>query len=81
MNADLLLGCPQPERLRVEEGKSTTINAWTNNGAKQRLDEQIHELPASFQGRTLVSLTITDSGSTDMQRSFLAALTVSTDGP
>jgi hypothetical protein len=64
-----------------EAGKSTTINAWTNNGAKQRLDEQIYELPASFRGQTLVSMTITDSGSTDMQRSFLAALTVSTDGP
>jgi hypothetical protein len=58
-------------------GKSTTINAWVN-GQGQRLDEQVYELPAAFRTQTLVSMTITDSGNSGQQRSFLAAVTVST---
>jgi len=58
-------------------GESATINAWVN-GDGQRLDEQVYELPAAFKTQTLVSITITDSGNQGEQRSFLAALTVST---
>ena len=61
-------------------GEAGTINAWVN-GEGQRLDEQIYELPAAFATQTLVSITITDSGNEDVQRSFLAAVTVSTTGP
>lgn len=61
-------------------GKSTTINAWVN-GQGQRLDMQVYELPASFKKQTLVSMTITDNGSTNVQRSFISALTVSTAAP
>jgi hypothetical protein len=61
-------------------GQSTTINAWVN-GDGQRLDQQIYELPAAFATQTLESITITDSGNEELQRSFLAALTVSTVGP
>jgi hypothetical protein len=61
-------------------GSSATINGWNNGSDGQRLDEQIYELPASFKGQTLVSMTITDSGGS-LQRSFLAALTVSTALP
>jgi hypothetical protein len=61
-------------------GKSATINAWVN-GAGQRLDEQVYELPAAFHTQTLVSITITDSGNSGEQRSFLAAVTVSTALP
>jgi hypothetical protein len=57
--------------------KSATINAWVN-GAGQRLDEQVYELPAAFHTQTLVSMTITDNGNSGEQRSFLAAVTVST---
>jgi hypothetical protein len=60
--------------------QSATINAWVNNEG-QRLDEQIYELPAAFATQTLVSITITDSGNEGVQRSFLAAVTVSTTGP
>jgi hypothetical protein len=42
---------------------------------------QIYELPATFSGQTLVSITMTDSGNTGVQRSILAALTVSTATP
>ncbi len=58
-------------------GQSATINAWVN-GEGQRLDEQVYELPAAFRTQTLVSMTFTDSGNTGSQRSFLAAVTVST---
>ena len=61
-------------------GKSATINAWVN-GDGQRLDEQVYELPAAFRTQTLVSITITDSGNANEQRSFLAAVTVSTALP
>jgi hypothetical protein len=61
-------------------GKTATINAWVN-GEGQRLDEQVYELPAAFKTQTLVSMTITDSGNAGEQRSFLAALTVSTAAP
>jgi hypothetical protein len=58
-------------------GQSATINAWVN-GQGQRLDEQVYELPTAFRTQTLVSMTIADSGNTGFQRSFLAAVTVST---
>jgi hypothetical protein len=61
-------------------GQSATINAWVN-GDGQRLDEQIYELPAAFATQTLESITITDNGNEGLQRSFLAAVTVSTVGP
>jgi len=61
-------------------GNSGTINAWVN-GLGQRLDEQIYSLPAAFATQKLVSITITDSGNQGVQRSFLAALTVSTADP
>ena len=61
-------------------GKTGTINAWVN-GDGQRLDEQVYELPAALAKQTLVSMTITDSGNAGEQRSFLAALTVSTAAP
>jgi hypothetical protein len=58
-------------------GKTATINAWVN-GEGQRLDEQVYELPTAFRTQTLVSMTITDNGNSNEQRSFLTALTVST---
>jgi hypothetical protein len=61
-------------------GQAGAINAWVN-GLGQRLDEQIYELPAEFATQALVSITITDSGNEGVQRSFLAAVTVSTTGP
>jgi hypothetical protein len=61
-------------------GKTATVNAWVN-GEGQRLDEQVFELPAAFRTQTLVSMTITDSGNSGEQRSFLAAVTVSTALP
>jgi hypothetical protein len=61
-------------------GQSATINAWVN-GEGQRLDEQVYELPSAFKTQTLVSITITDSGNTNEQRSFLAGVTVSTLNP
>lgn len=61
-------------------GKSATINAWVN-GDGQRLDEQVFELPAAFRTQTLVSITLTDNGNSGEQRSFLAAVTVSTALP
>jgi hypothetical protein len=61
-------------------GQAGAINAWVN-GDGQRLDEQIYELPTEFATQTLVSITITDSGNEGVQRSFLAAVTVSTTGP
>lgn len=61
-------------------GKAATVNAWTN-GQGQRLDMQIFELPASFRNQTLVSITITDNGAPNFQRSFVAAVTVSTALP
>ena len=56
------------------------VNAWTNNHG-QRLDMQVFELPSSFKGQTLTSLTINDNGNENVQRSFLAAVTVSTRVP
>ena len=56
-----------------------TINAWTNG--PQRLDMQVFELPASFKTETLLSITITDNGAPLVQRSLLAAVTVSTRVP
>ena len=61
-------------------GKSTTVTAF-NNGKGQRLDMQIYELPASFEGQTLLKITIDDLGATNVQRSFIAAVTVSTAAP
>lgn len=67
-------------RVPAGAGKFATVNAWVN-GSGQRLDMLMYELPASFKSETLVSMTITDAGNTNFQRSFLAALTVSTTTP
>jgi hypothetical protein len=61
-------------------GTAATVGAF-KNGKGQRLDMQIYELPATFAGQTLVSITVTDSGSSGVQRSILAAVTVSTAAP
>jgi hypothetical protein len=42
---------------------------------------QIVELPAAFASQTLVSITVTDSGAPNVQRAFLAAVSVSTALP
>ena len=60
--------------------KAATINAWNNNEG-QRLDMQTFELPVSFKGQTLTSITITDNGDENVQRVILAAITVSTNAP
>jgi hypothetical protein len=70
------IGCALP----TGPGTAATVAAFKNNKG-QRLDMQIYELPASFSGQTLVSITVTDSGNTGVQRSLLAALTVSTAAP
>lgn len=61
-------------------GKSATVSAF-NNGKGQHLDMQIIELPTSFASQTLVSITVTDNGAPNVQRSFLAAVSVSTALP
>ena len=70
------IACQLPGRA----GKASAINAWVN-GQGQRMDEQVYELPLAFAKQRLVSITITDSGDERVQRSFLAALTVSTALP
>jgi hypothetical protein len=70
------IGCALP----TGPGTAATVSAF-KNGKGQRLDMQIYELPAMFAGQTLVSITVTDSGSSGVQRSLLAALTVSTAAP
>jgi hypothetical protein len=70
------IGCALP----TGPGTAATVSAF-KNGKGQRLDMQIYELPATFAGQTLVSITITDSGNSDVQRSILAAVTVSTAAP
>jgi len=61
-------------------GNKGTVSAW-KNGEGQRLDMQMFELPASFSSKTLASVTITDNGAYYVQRSFIAAMTVSTSAP
>ncbi len=61
---------------------TNTINGTTTRqvftvGA-QRLDMQQIDLPASFAGQTLLSMTVTDSGTPGLQRCFLAGVTVQT---
>jgi hypothetical protein len=56
---------------------TSTVQVWTN-GAGQRLDRQQYILPAAFAGQVLTSVTITDTGSYDLSRAMLSALTVST---
>jgi hypothetical protein len=70
------IGCALP----TGPGTAATVTGFKNNKG-QRLDMQIYELPATFAGQTLVSITVTDSGNSDVQRSFLAAVTVSTAAP
>jgi hypothetical protein len=62
------------------EGNKGTVSAW-KNGEGQRLDMQIFELPKSFSSKTLASVTITDNGASNVQRSFIAAMTISTCSP
>lgn len=70
------IGCGLP----TGPGTAATVSAF-KNGKGQRLDMQIYELPATFAEQTLVSITVTDGGNSDVQRSFLAAVTVSTAAP
>jgi hypothetical protein len=70
------IGCALP----TGPGTAATVTGFKNTEG-QRLDMQIYELPATFSGQTLVSITMTDSGNTGVQRSILAALTVSTATP
>jgi len=65
----------------AKAGKVGTVAAWNNGGEGQRLDMQIFALPKSFATQTLVSVTITDNGAPEVQRSFIAAMTVSTSLP
>jgi hypothetical protein len=67
-------------RIAAGAKKIGTVAAW-NNGENQRLDMQIFELPGTFKNQTLTSVTIVDNGNTNVQRSFIAALTVSTTAP
>src|SRR5579864_62126 len=61
-------------------GKAATVSAF-NNGKGQHLDMQIIELPVAFATQTMVRITFIESGAPNVQRSFLAAVTVSTSLP
>jgi hypothetical protein len=74
------IDCALPDTITSKKGSAGTVSAW-NNGQGQRLDMQIFELPTSFAGQTLESITITDKGDSGVQRSFIGALTVSTTAP
>lgn len=74
------IDCRLPSIPTKTLGKSGSVSAFTNKKG-QRLDMQMFELPTSFAGQTLVSVTITDNGGPEVQRSFLAAMTVSTSAP
>jgi hypothetical protein len=74
------IDCALPSKVTKLAGQAGTVSAW-NNGMGQRLDMQIFALPTSFAGQTLTSITITDTGAPNVQRSFLAAVTVSTSVP
>jgi hypothetical protein len=67
-------------RLPSGVSKTGTVSGWKNS-EQQRLDMQMFELPASFAGQTLKSVTITDNGNYEVQRIFIAAMTVSTETP
>jgi hypothetical protein len=67
-------------RLPAGAGKAGTVTAWKNT-TDQHLDRQIFELPSSFAGQTLKSVTITDDGGPEVERIFISAMTVSTDKP
>jgi hypothetical protein len=56
---------------------TSTIQVWTD-GEGQRLDRQEYVLPAAFASQVLTSVIITDTGSYDLSRAMLSALTVST---
>jgi hypothetical protein len=74
------IDCRLPNIPSKTAGKTGSVSAF-KNGKGQRLDMQIFELPTSFAGQTLVSVTITDNGGPEVQRGFLAAMTVSTSVP
>jgi len=74
------IDCRLPSIPTKTLGKTGSVSAFTNKKG-QRLDMQMFELPTSFAGQTLVSVTITDNGGPEVQRSFLAAMTVSTSAP
>jgi|SRR5271163_4642296 len=74
------IDCSIPGAVTKTVGQIGTVSGW-NNGEGQRLDMQIFELPKSFSGKTLVSVTINDNGAPEEQRSFIAAMTVSTLAP
>ena len=52
---------------------------WANGSGPgtQHIDRQFFDLPDSFSHQTLLSITLTDSGSDGFQRSFIAGVTVS----
>ncbi len=51
-----------------------TVQVWSNAG--QRLDMQVFDLPATFLDETLVTVRLIDNGGTNLQRLFLAGITV-----
>jgi hypothetical protein len=59
---------------------TTTINVF-DNGLGQRVDRQEFVLPASFANDTLVSVRFDDYGADNVQRVFLAGLTLEVGVP
>lgn len=47
-----------------------------NNNQSQRLDMQTFALPAAFANETLLNITVSDTGATDVQRLIVAGMTV-----
>ena len=57
-----------------------TTEVWTNNaGSPSRLDKQVFYLPSEFLTEELVSITLSDYGSTGNQRIFLTGITAGYD--
>jgi MYXO-CTERM domain-containing protein len=54
---------------------TTTINVF-DNGVGQRVDRQVFALPASFATDTLLSVRFDDYGADNVQRIFVAGLTL-----
>ena len=57
---------------------TTTINVFNNGSSGQRLDKQLFVLPAAFASETLTEIKLIDTGATNVQRIFLAGVTVQT---
>ena len=54
----------------------TTTTEVFNNSIGQRLDKQFFDLPASFADETLTTIRFIDNGAADVQRIFVAGITV-----